>query len=128
MLQDRAELRVAICRLGDFHGGGEWDLPFLYAFDQAFFATFEQEEDVVHILRGQPGFADDGFCLVAALAQRLNIGQHFQRPVLSPGNVFGQAHDEGVFIIHLDHQGRDVRFAKELERIQPALATNQQIA
>ena len=127
LLQDGAEFFVGIAGFGDFQCGGERDLAFLYAFDQAFFAAFEQEDDVIDVLGGETGLVGDGFRAVAALTQGFDVGEDFQGAVLAAGDVLRQAHDEGVFFADFDHQCRNMGFAEQLEGVQAPFPADQQI-
>ena len=112
---------------GDFQRGGQRDGAALHAFDQAFLPLVEQEDDVFDVLGRQAGLLDDDLGAVAAFAQHLDVGQDLQRAVAAPGDVFGQAHDEGVFIAHVHYQGGDVGFAQDAEGVQAPFPANQQV-
>ena len=70
---------------------------------------------------------DDDLGALAAFAQHFYVGQDLQRAVAAPGDVFGQAHDEGVFIGHVHHQGGDVGLARDAEGVEPPLAADQHL-
>lgn len=112
---------------GDFEGGGQWDGPVLYCLDQALFSLFQEEDDVPDVFLRQTRAGDDVVNGVVTGQQKLDVGQDLQRTVAPPGNVFGERHDEGVFIGHVDHQRRNVAFVQQPEGIQPAFAADQQI-
>ena len=113
---------------GNFQGRGQRDGAALHAFDQAFLPLVKQEHDVFDVFWRQARLLDDDLGAVAAFAQHLDVGQDLQRSVTAPGDVFGQAHDEGVFIGHVHHQGGDVGFTQDTEGVEPPLATDQHIA
>ena len=71
---------------------------------------------------------DDDVGRIAPVAQELDVRQDFERSVTPAGDVFGQAHDEGVFIAHIHHQGGDVRLAQDAKSIQPPLPADQHVS
>ena len=89
---------------GNFQGGGQRDGAALHAFDQAFLPLVEQEDDVFDVFGRQARLLDDDLCAVATFAQHLDVGQDLQGTIAAPGDVLGQAHDEGVFVGHVPYQ------------------------
>ena len=105
LLQQVAEVGLAVfpggagilVGSGDSQGGGQRDGAALHAFDQAFFALVEQEDDVFDVLGRQACFLDDDLGAVAAFAQHLDIGQDLQRAVAAP--------IDGT-LVHVKHSGQ----------------------
>ncbi len=94
-------LRVVGTGAGNLQRGGERDGATLYAFDEALLALLQQKDDVAHVFGGQTRLLDDHIRRIAPLPQQLDVGQDLQWPLATAGDVFGQAHDEGVFIAHV---------------------------
>ena len=105
----------------------ERDGSFLDGHQQALFTLLQQCQHALDILESQPGLCGDLLGGVAGITQLLDARQQFQWTPLAPRNVLGQAHDEGVFVTRHDHQRWDGSFTQGLERLQPALATDQQV-
>ena len=125
--QHVAQVFIIMLGAGDLERSGQRNCAVLYRFDQALFSLFQQEDDVADIFFRQTRARDDVVDCVIPRQQELDVCQDLQRPVSPPGDVFGQRHDEGVFVSHIHHQSRDVAFAEQAEGIQSTFAADQQI-
>lgn len=106
----------------------EWHAAILDGNQQALLSLLEQRQDADDILVGEACLGGDVLRAVSFIEQLLDTRQDFQRATLATGDVLGQAHDEGIFIVDINHQRRNGGFAQRTKSVEAAFTADQQIA
>ena len=95
---------------------------------QTFFAFLEKQQNALDVIKAQADFLGDDALVVTLFTQILDAHQQLQCAVFAAGNVLGQAHDEGVLVVHRDDQRRNFLLAERPEGLEPAFTADQQEA
>ena len=105
----------------------ERNLSALDANDQPLLTFLQQGQHPLDVVRSHADLGGDFLGRMSLGAKGGDAGQILQRFLLAAGNVLDEAHQEGILVADLDHDGRDFLFAKVAEGRQPALAKYQHI-
>ena len=65
---------------------------------------------------------------VSTTAERTDVLQQVNRPMLAPCTIFDKAHDKAITFLSLNYNSRDLRLAELHECFDPSLSANEIIA